>query len=190
MCTQGFFRPDPIPRFAPASSVSAGVLRPRSWNQYIPCQFDDWRVAVNEFDHLQEQRAYLPVPYNANSSVTGFTSWGSPAPGQCFAIEIALYTDLQLNTPYSMEIGNGSNSQYCRYCPQVTYPWNSYRPGPGGQNITFPWTAPYSALPDRQVSLVHYFNVSQGVYICANGGNCTAPNTCSCAPGWAGFDCR
>ena len=33
-------------------------------------------------------------------------------------------------------------------------------------------------------------NVTQGVYICANGGNCTAPDTCRCAHGWAGFDCR
>ena len=28
------------------------------------------------------------------------------------------------------------------------------------------------------------------MYICANGGNCTAPDTCRCAHGWAGFDCR
>ncbi|KAH8078539.1 calcium ion binding protein [Aureococcus anophagefferens] len=33
-------------------------------------------------------------------------------------------------------------------------------------------------------------NVTQGVYACANGGNCTAPDVCRCAEGWSGFDCR
>jgi hypothetical protein len=30
----------------------------------------------------------------------------------------------------------------------------------------------------------------EGCYRCANGGNCTAPDVCDCAPGWGGFDCR
>ena len=33
-------------------------------------------------------------------------------------------------------------------------------------------------------------NFTAGVYVCANGGNCSAPDTCRCAAGWAGFDCR
>ena len=41
-----------------------------------------------------------------------------------------------------------------------------------------------------QVARVEYRNVTQGPYVCANGGNCTAPDVCSCAPGWIGFDCR
>ena len=24
---------------------------------------------------------------------------------------------------------------------------------------------------------------------CANGGRCSAPNTCSCSAGWTGYDC-
>ena len=43
---------------------------------------------------------------------------------------------------------------------------------------------------DRQIALVELLNVTQGVYVCANGGNCTAPDVCVCAPGWIGFDCR
>jgi hypothetical protein len=30
----------------------------------------------------------------------------------------------------------------------------------------------------------------EGCYRCANGGNCTAPDICTCAKGWTGFDCR
>ena len=30
----------------------------------------------------------------------------------------------------------------------------------------------------------------QGCYRCANSGNCTAPDVCTCAPGWSGFDCK
>jgi hypothetical protein len=30
----------------------------------------------------------------------------------------------------------------------------------------------------------------QGCYRCSNGGNCTAPDICTCAPGWTGYDCK
>lgn len=30
----------------------------------------------------------------------------------------------------------------------------------------------------------------EGCYRCSNGGNCTAPDVCTCAPGWTGFDCK
>jgi hypothetical protein len=30
----------------------------------------------------------------------------------------------------------------------------------------------------------------EGCFRCANNGNCTAPDVCTCATGWTGFDCR
>ncbi|CAM9641313.1 unnamed protein product [Laminaria digitata] len=30
----------------------------------------------------------------------------------------------------------------------------------------------------------------QGCFRCPNGGVCSAPDHCSCAEGWTGYDCR
>lgn len=32
--------------------------------------------------------------------------------------------------------------------------------------------------------------MAEGCYRCSNGGNCTAPDTCTCPPEWSGYDCR
>lgn len=37
---------------------------------------------------------------------------------------------------------------------------------------------------------MEFHNVTEGRYVCANGGNCTSPGVCECAAGWSGFDCR
>ena len=60
----------------------------------------------------------------------------------------------------------------------------------GDTASTHPWSSPSPAVPDRAIARVAYGAITQGVYVCANGGNCTAPDTCECARGWAGFDCR
>lgn len=48
----------------------------------------------------------------------------------------------------------------------------------------------YCSCPTQKVALVEYHNVTEGRYVCANGGNCTHPGVCECAAGWSGFDCR
>lgn len=100
VCNQGFFRPDPIDAFAPESSVVAGVLRPNSWNQYLPCVLDEWRVATNEHDFLQVEKRYDNVSYDIDRHITSFHAWGLPAQGACFAIELAVWVDIQLFLPY------------------------------------------------------------------------------------------
>ena len=51
-------------------------------------------------------------------------------------------------------------------------------------------TSPFTFQSDRQIAYVQLVNTTQGRYKCANNGNCVAPDTCSCAKGWIGFDCR
>ena len=72
---------------------------------------------------------------------------------------------------------------YARITPRTPYEW-------GPSRYSNVWSSPNVSAPDRQVALVQWTNVSQGVYVCANGGNCTAPDTCVCADGWVGYDCR
>lgn len=49
---------------------------------------------------------------------------------------------------------------------------------------------PSRKIPDRQLIFVQMVNITQGKYMCANEGQCTAPDVCSCRNGWIGFDCR
>ena len=30
----------------------------------------------------------------------------------------------------------------------------------------------------------------EGIYACFNEGSCVAPDTCTCADGWTGYDCN
>lgn len=98
---------------------------------------------------------------------------------------------------------------YARYTPKTPFGWHGddimgsggikggeqYEGDQGGftpaqkparRRHTLPWYF----LIDRQVAAVELRNITRGVFVCANGGNCSAPNTCRCAAGWSGFDCR
>lgn len=92
---------------------------------------------------------------------------------------------LSLLTRY--DPGDGTNfSPYKRNLSNVLFRAQSLDGG-----LPAPWAAASEIYPpDRQVAWGQYYNVTQGVYVCANGGNCTAPDLCHCAPGYIGFDCR
>ena len=110
-------------------------------------------------------------------------------PQSCMMME--LRTDVITHFQYLSSLDNTSTPHF-RYSPLVPYDWYS--------NERFPWNAfdapqsgitqPYKYQLDRQIALVEYRNVTQGAYMCANGGSCIAPDICSCAKGWIGFDCR
>ena len=92
--------------------------------------------------------------------------------------------------------------QYVNSSSNSTTAWRRYSPLTpfDNSNADFPWnaiitpkvgfTGPWEYQHDRQVAMVGLFNVSQGAYWCANSGKCIAPDTCACAKGWMGFDCR
>ena len=87
---------------------------------------------------------------------------------------------------------NDVPTPYHRYSPKTPYnfvseeqhSWNAVvNPRDG---FTYPWK--FSI--DRQVALVQLHNITEGAYVCANGGRCVAPDICACPHGWIGFDCR
>lgn len=96
-------------------------------------------------------------------------------------------------SPYPYVVADDQSlTPYHRYTPKTPYDYLSYPREPYNNFVkpTDGFTQPWKYVMDRQVALVEYLNVTQGVYVCANGGNCTAPDVCSCALGWVGFDCR
>ena len=99
--------------------------------------------------------------------------------------------DIISNFQY-LSASDNSTTPHFRYSPKLPYDWQS--------NIKLPWNAydrptkettqPYVFEIDRQVAMASLFNVTQGKYMCANGGKCVGPDICSCSKGWMGFDCR
>lgn len=100
-------------------------------------------------------------------------------PPQCLMMELEPTAD----THFRYENELHTLTPYARITPRTPYQW-------GPTRYTNVWSSPNVSAPDRQVALVQWTNVSQGVYVCANNGNCTAPDTCVCADGWIGYDCR
>ncbi len=87
---------------------------------------------------------------------------------------------------------DNSTTSYQRYSNITTFDWRSL-PHQEWNAILQPekgFTGPWSHSIDRQVALAELYNVTQGRYRCANGGHCVAPDTCACARGWMGYDCR
>ena len=185
VCTQGYFRRNPT------EEEKAG-LKPRlyqsdilRWSTYKPCNLEGWCNATNEFECFQKEMIYdvLKLPFGpAFRKITG----RKEAPNRCMLIQLP--TDYTI--PYQLLLAWGNNTNYVRYTeksPYLSYDGNEWR---GYTELTENRTGPWTYTPDRQLALVDWLGVSQGVYVCANDGNCTAPDVCRCAPGWIGFDCR
>lgn len=172
VCSQGMFRPDPLPQHSAPSA-----WRLPFWDQYTPCDLREWCNATGEFDCLQLQKGFVHLPVQPVRNLTG--RGASPAPSECMLLELAV----SALAPFRYETEFDNATGYWRRAPQRPYGW-------GPTNASHAWSAPSAAAPDRQVALAHFQRVTQGVYVCANGGNCTAPELCQCAPGWTGFDCR
>ncbi|OQS07103.1 hypothetical protein THRCLA_00879 [Thraustotheca clavata] len=161
VCTQGKFVPHP-------SAFERGLFRPFNWSMYVPCGFDSWCSWTKGFDCAQRTTSVVAT---------------------CRLLELKIIA-LSYFT-YFQE--HGSNTSYMRYSTQTPY-------GQDQINLNYPGapvlvarrdtTPPYTATVDRQLAQAELRTISEGVYVCANNGNCTAPDICVCAPGWAGFDCR
>lgn len=180
VCTQGFFAPNPA-IFAPR----LGATDLRKYPTYKECNLESWCNSTREFECLQLEleNDVIEVEFGgSNRAVTGRKT----APVQCMNIEVPIY----YKAPFELLEPDNTTTGYRRYSPFTPYTSNDKNPWRGYFEATEGRTPPYTYIADRQVANVAFYNVSQGVYVCANGGNCTAPDVCECAPGWGGFDCR
>jgi len=193
VCWQGFLEADSENSTFPevAQRITDASLRPGAltteeaigivWRQSEPCDdsfAENWCNSTNGFDCHQKAR---------KKTLMG---------ASCIRIELALGAITPF--PYEMESSSTSLTGLWRRTPSTPYGWNAaFVPGPDDalssdwESKLNNWRAPdATAMSDRMVAHVKEMFVTQGRYVCANGGACSAPNVCVCASGWSGFDCR
>lgn len=128
------------------------------------------RVSKDEF------RVTIVNLVDGRRQVTGHKSPQSP----CVKIELRETYKL----PFQLLLPDNSSTRYRRHSDVVPYSSHDLNPWRGYTSPTLGRTGPWTYDPDREVSIVNWFNVSQGVYVCANGGNCIDVDLCECAEGW------
>lgn len=181
VCTMGSFVSN-SENGASKYKFSSSLLKAET---YRPCDLQTWCNYTKEFECDQLSMTYdtIAVPSGpTNRNKTG----RADRPFQCMNIELAP----NYITPYELISADGSTTGVRRYSPLTPYlsdPRNTER---GYTYATDGLTGPWTYSSDRQIANVAWYNISQGAYVCANGGNCTSPDVCQCAPGWMGFDCR
>ena len=209
VCSQGFFRPDgeghnspPAPpavlgasgepfytRHQPKNSATFTIVaRPSKWKQYVPCHLKKWVAATDTFDFAQRDRATTPLRVLGGAVGSWRTTNGhNETQPLCLLLEMG--DDAVTQFQYLQE--DNKTTPYAIYTPKTPF-----GPGATGHQWRVPATnefgraAPWTHQRDRQVALAELHDVRQGAYVCANGGNCSSPDVCSCAKGWIGFDCR
>ena len=180
VCTQGFFKANPS--LYPKYEYATPLLQ---WPLYKYCDIEIYCNATREFDCYQDEINYGVIAVPSGPLHRAQTGRKHP-PNRCMPIELP--TDYEI--PFELLRSDNTTTGYWRYAPKTNYSSNPQNPWRGYLSPVNGHTGPWTYTPDRQVAYVQWLNVTQGVYLCANGGNCTAPNICECAPGWMGFDCR
>jgi hypothetical protein len=177
VCTQGFFMPNPSTHKYSTKTVALPTYRQCNREQYC-----NW---TKEFECEQRRATFGAIEVPSGPSYRIITG-RKERPNQCMNIELPISYKL----PFELTNADGTSTGVRRYSPISPYAsddsneWRGYLVPTGNR------TGPWEYVADRQVAQVEWVNVSQGVYVCANDGNCTAPGVCECAPGWMGFDCR
>ncbi|ETN04431.1 hypothetical protein PPTG_15095 [Phytophthora nicotianae INRA-310] len=172
--------------FVPHPSGYANALpRPLSVENYVPCDFARWCLETGEFDCLHRLYSTSSPVVNASS---GLAAKGKTPPsyGGCLLLELGDEALTQFQ--YLSELN--ATSDFYRFAPVQPYEWNTSAPWRGISKPEVGVSPPFLLTSDRQVALVERRRIVQGVYACAHGGSCVAPDVCECASGWAGFDCR
>ena len=165
VCYQGYFESD-------------GYQVP----QYKQCNREEWCSVTNEFecDQVAIEYGIIEVPSGpAYKLITGRDT----RPTSCMQIELPYWYKI----PFSLKLADNSSTPLRRFSPIVPYDTNPSNPWAGLLIPTPGHTGPWTYRADRQVANVNWLNITQGRYVCANGGQCVAPGQCSCAPGWIGI---
>lgn len=181
ICHQGYFEAYP------------GTSNPKTyWSvtkyaipTYKNCDLQSWCNATNEFecDQTEMQYGQLSIPYGpVNRYITG----RKVIPKACTNIELST----TFKIPFQLLYSDNSTTPYMRFSPTAPYTSNDANLWRGYLSPTAGHTGPWRYSTDRQIPYVNLMNATQGRYVCANGGVCVAPEICSCADGWSGFDCR
>lgn len=180
VCSQGYFRPNPA--LFPNQMWSTGMT---TWETFKQCNLDIWCNQTQEFECVQDDllNAVIELPSGGEwRAITGRRD----RPDRCMQIELP--TDYII--PYQLLKADGTTTPNIRYSDITPYENNPNNMWYGYMEPTVNRTGPWTFKEDRQIAYVQWLNVTMGTYVCANGGNCTSPDTCECADGWTGFDCR
>lgn len=178
VCMQGFF----VANSDPSASKYVGSSKTLFRETYRPCDLQTWCNYTKEFECDQTSIQYLTISVPTIKSITG----RSVPPIACMNIEVP---PLCL-TPYELIMADGTTTGNRRHSPITPYESNPVNTERGYYTATSSLTGPWTYSSDRQIANVAWYNQSQGIYVCANGGSCTEPDVCQCAQGWIGFDCR
>jgi len=180
VCTQGFFEPN-------SETTSSRLFNTtlRAFPTYKNCDLQSWCNATNEFECDQLNIEYGVIRLPSGPAYRAITGRKEP-PNQCMNIELPI----NFKVPYELIFADNSTTGDVRYSPVSPYETDPANPWRGYLVPTEGHTGPWTYEPDRQVANVNWLNITQGLYVCANGGKCVAPDVCACAPGWIGFDCR
>ena len=186
VCTQGFFTP-----YAEVMEEYKGAHPILKVEAYRPCDLQMWCNSTNEFECDQPKISYdtIAVPSGpANRKKTGRAT----KPNLCMNIEVypSLVTPYELIYAATGADGQHETTGIRRYSPLTPYISDPRNPERGYYQATEGRTGPWTYSTDRQIANVAWYNITQGVYVCANGGDCVKPDVCRCADGWMGFDCR
>lgn len=180
VCSQGYFLPNPS-----MQQHHLYTTHLVAWPTYKYCDMETWCNFTREFECDQLQMSYGIIEVPSGPFYRAKTGRKEP-PDQCMMIELPIRYKL----PFELLKADNTTTGSRRFSPFTPYESNDKNPWKGYLSPTSGHTGPWAYFADRQIAYVNWLNVSQGVYVCANGGNCTAPDVCECAPGWAGFDCR
>jgi hypothetical protein len=160
--------------------------------------------APNIFYDTASQRYYTPGVLRGEGVYACHHGGSCVAPDVCTCTDG--YTDFDCRTPLCRHLqptgvitsclngGECVSKDFCICVQSDSILHETYHDAPRGPTG---WTGTDCSIPmctqgrfDPFCTDLPQAPAGEGCYRCANGGNCTSPNVCTCAPGWSGYDCR